>query len=63
MKTAITKERAIELLKEHNKEPFHILHGLTVGAVLRWYANELAYGADADYWGTVGLLHDVEFEN
>ena len=62
MKTAITKERAIELLKEHNKEPFHILHGLTVGAVLRWYANELGYGEDADFWGVCGILHDIDFE-
>jgi predicted hydrolase (HD superfamily) len=62
MKTAITKERAIELLKEHNKEPFHILHGLTVGAVLRWYANELGYGDDADFWEVCGILHDIDFE-
>ena len=62
MKTAITKERAIELLKEHNKEPFHILHGLTVGAVLRWYANELGYGEDADFWEVCGILHDIDFE-
>lgn len=62
MKTAIAKERAIELLKEHNKEPFHILHGLTVGAVLRWYANELGYGDDADFWEVCGILHDIDFE-
>ncbi|MBS1331993.1 MAG: hydrolase, partial [Christensenellaceae bacterium] len=45
------------------KEPFHIQHALTVEGVMRWYANELGYGADADYWAAVGLLHDIDFEN
>ena len=30
---------------------------------MRWYANELGYGDEADYWATVGLLHDIDFEN
>ena len=50
-------------LKTYNKEPFHIQHALTVEGVMRWYANELGYGDDADYWATVGLLHDIDFEN
>ncbi|MBR2481609.1 MAG: HDIG domain-containing protein [Oscillospiraceae bacterium] len=60
-----TPERsaALALLQKYNKEPFHILHSLTVEAVMRWYANELGYGADADFWATVGLLHDIDFEN
>ena len=41
MKTALTREKAIGLLREYNKEPFHVLHGLTVGGVLKWYAREL----------------------
>ena len=44
----ITREKAFELLKKYNKDPFHIQHGLTVEAVMRWYANELGYGDDAD---------------
>ncbi len=58
----ITREKAFELLKQYNKDPFHIQHGLTVEAVMKWYANELGYGDDAEYWGIVGLLHDIDFE-
>ena len=49
MNTKLTREKAIELLRQYNKEPFHVLHGLTVGGVLRWYANELEYGDEADF--------------
>ena len=56
------REEALALLKKYNSEPFHIQHALTVEGVMRWYANELGYGADADFWATVGLLHDVDFE-
>ena len=63
MQSNLTREQALSLLKTYNKEPFHIQHALTVEGVMRWYANELGYGADADYWATVGLLHDIDFEN
>lgn len=62
METSLSREQALELLKKYNKEPFHILHALTVEGVMRWYANELGYGGDADFWGIVGLLHDIDFE-
>lgn len=62
MKSQITREQALALLKEYNKEPFHILHALTVEGVMRWYAKELGYGEDEEYWGLVGLLHDIDFE-
>lgn len=62
MKTSLSREQALELLKKYNKEPFHILHALTVEGVMRWYAEELGYGGDADFWGIVGLLHDIDFE-
>ena len=58
----ISRDKAIELLKEYNKDPFHIQHALTVEAVMKWYAKELGYGDDAEYWGIVGLLHDIDFE-
>ena len=58
----MTKQQAWELLREYNKEPFHLQHGRTVGAVLRWYAEKLGYGDEADFWETVGLLHDLDFE-
>ena len=62
MKACPAREEALNLLKKYNSEPFHIQHGLTVEGVMRWYANELGYGEDADFWATVGLLHDVDFE-
>lgn len=58
----ITRENAFELLKEYNKDPFHIQHALTVEAVMKWFARELGYGEDEEFWGTVGLLHDIDFE-
>jgi predicted hydrolase (HD superfamily) len=58
----ISREAALELLKKHNKDSFHIQHGLTVEGVMKWYADKLGYGEDAEYWGIVGLLHDIDFE-
>ena len=58
----LTRESALALLMKYNKEPFHILHGLTVEGVMRWYANELGYSENADFWAMAGLLHDVDFE-
>ena len=58
----LTREQALELLKEFNKEPFHLRHALTVEAVMRWFAQELGYGGEADFWAAAGLLHDLDFE-
>lgn len=58
----IARDDAFKLLKKYNKDPFHIQHALTVEAVMKWYASELGYGEDAQYWGIVGLLHDIDFE-
>lgn len=58
----IAREDALALLKKYNKDPFHIQHAYTVEAVMKWYAKELGYGEDAEYWGIVGLLHDIDFE-
>ena len=57
-----TPEQAWELLREYNKGDFHRKHGRIVGDVLRWYANELGYGDEADFWQAVGILHDLDFE-
>lgn len=62
MDANITREEAFALLKKHNKEPFHIQHGLTVEGVMRWYAKELGYAEEEEFWGIVGLLHDIDFE-
>ena len=58
----ISREDAAALLKKYNKDPFHIQHAFTMEAVMQWYAKELGYGNDAEYWGIVGLLHDIDFE-
>lgn len=58
----LTRPEALALLREYNKDPFHLRHALTVEAVMCWYAQELGYGAEADFWATVGLLHDLDFE-
>ena len=62
MQTNLIREKAVEMLREHNKEKFHLQHALTVEGVMRWYAQELGYGEDADQWALVGLLHDIDFE-
>lgn len=57
-----TPEQTWELLCEYNEGDFHRKHGRIVGDVLRWYANELGYGDEADFWQAVGILHDLDFE-
>ena len=60
MELTINRQQALELLQKYNQEPFHILHGLTVEGVMRWFAAEA--GEDVEFWGLCGLLHDVDFE-
>jgi len=62
MRKTITREQAYDLIKEYNKEPFHIQHALTVEGVMRWFAKELGYEEEEEYWGIVGMLHDIDFE-
>lgn len=62
MNANISREDALKLLQKYNKEPFHIYHGLTVEGVMKWFADELGYGEDKEFWGIVGLLHDIDFE-
>lgn len=60
--STITRDKAFELLKTYNKDPFHIRHALTVEGVMRYYAKTLGFADEVDYWGIVGLLHDIDFE-
>lgn len=62
MQANITREEALTLLRKYNKEPFHIQHGLTVEGVMRWFAKEQGYPEEEEFWGIVGLLHDIDFE-
>ena len=57
-----TPQEAYELLQQYNEGEFHLKHGRIVGDVMRWYAQTLGYGDEADFWETVGLLHDLDFE-
>ena len=62
MESLITREAAWKLLKKYNKDPFHLQHALTVEGVMRWYAGQLGFADEVDFWGMVGLLHDIDFE-
>lgn len=62
MDKIITRSEAWDLLTEFNKEHFHLKHAVTVEGVMRYFAQELGYGNEADFWGIVGLLHDLDFE-
>lgn len=58
----MNREEAFELLKEYNKDPFHIRHALTVEGVMKYFSEKLGYENEKDFWGIVGLLHDLDFE-
>ena len=62
MNTNITEKQAVELLLKYNKDSFHLQHAATVQSVMKWYAQKLGYSEDAENWGLVGLLHDIDFE-
>lgn len=57
-----TMEQAEALLRQYNSEPFHLKHAEIVSGVMHYFANELGYGDEAEYWAVVGLLHDLDFE-
>ena len=58
----LSRDEAFSLLKEFNSEPYHIRHALTVEGVMRYFAKKLGYGGEEEFWGIVGLLHDLDFE-
>lgn len=62
MTSNLTRGQALELLRAHNKEPFHLQHAFTVEEVMRWYAHNYGYEQEEEAWAMVGLLHDVDFE-
>ena len=59
---SITREEAWKLLNEFNKEPFHIRHAEVVEGIMKYFARELGYGEEEEFWGIVGLLHDLDYE-
>lgn len=62
MSKQLNREEAWALLTEYNQDPFHLHHARTVEGVMRYFAQELGYGDEVDFWGIVGLLHDLDFE-
>jgi predicted hydrolase (HD superfamily) len=62
MNAGISRDDAWNLLKKYNSDPFHLEHGQIVEGTVRWFARSLGYEADEDFWGIVGLLHDLDFE-
>ncbi len=61
MRNTISRDKALEILKKYNSDPFHIRHALTVEGVMKWYAGEMGFGEEAEYWAVIGLLHDIDF--
>lgn len=62
MQTHVTRDQALALVKKYNKQPFHLTHALTLEAVMGWFAQDMGYGGEAEFWSLAGLLHDVDFE-
>ncbi len=62
MQSGLTREEALILLKQYNKEAFHLSHALTMEAVMRYFAIKLGHNEDVDFWGLAGLLHDIDYE-
>jgi len=62
MDAGINRAQAWELLKQYNKDPFHLQHALTVEGVMKWFAADQGFGSESEFWGIVGLLHDIDFE-
>ncbi len=60
--TTVTPAAAFEIIKKYNTEPFHLRHAVTVSKVMRYMAETLGYREDAEYWESVGMLHDIDFE-
>ncbi|MGN0767938.1 MAG: hydrolase [Christensenellales bacterium] len=58
----MTRKEAMALLREYNEEPFHIRHAVTLEGVMIYFADKLGYGEEKEFWGVVGLLHDLDFE-
>lgn len=62
MNAGIDRARAWALLRSYNNDPFHLQHALSVEGVMRWFAKDLGYGDDEEFWAVAGLLHDIDFE-
>lgn len=59
---SMERQQAWKLLTTYNQESFHLRHAITVEHVMGWFARNLGYESEADFWSVVGLLHDLDFE-
>lgn len=57
-----TREEAWDILTEYNQEEFHLKHARVVEGTMKYFARELGFGDEEEFWGIVGLLHDLDFE-
>ncbi|MDR2597097.1 MAG: hydrolase [Treponema sp.] len=62
MDAKINREQAWDLLKQYNKDVFHLQHALTVEGVMKWFAKDQGFVSDEEFWSIAGLLHDIDFE-
>jgi predicted hydrolase (HD superfamily) len=62
LQSSLSREQAWDLLRRYNRDPFHIQHALTVEGIMKWYARDLGFAGEEEFWGNVGLLHDIDFE-
>lgn len=60
--STITRAEAWALLREFNADAFHLKHAITVEGVMKWFADDIGYSDEKEFWGIVGLLHDLDFE-
>ena len=58
----MTNGSSVISLTEYNQDEFHLLHAQTVENTMRYFARELGFADEGDFWGIVGLLHDLDFE-
>jgi predicted hydrolase (HD superfamily) len=62
LQSSLSRQQAWDLLTRYNTDPFHLQHALTVEGVMKWFAGDQGFGDEAEFWGNVGLLHDIDFE-
>ena len=61
LSTGLTRDQAFALFRRYNKDPFHIQHAETLEGLMRYYAEKFD-PENIDFWGQVGLLHDLDWE-
>ena len=55
-----TREEALALLRQYNKNESLIKHAMAVEGVMRYIARKR--GEDEEKWGVIGLIHDLDYE-